>query len=144
VTAPLHYSDAALRDILTRVKHIALVGASQNDERPSHGVMRYLLARGYDVVPVNPGLAGQDLLGQTVYANLADIPHRIDMVDIFRTSDAALQVTVDALALPHKPSVIWMQLGVRNDEAARMAQADGVTAIMDRCPKIEIERLGLN
>lgn len=135
------YSDSLIRDVMTSVKRIALVGASSNEARPSWIVTKYLLERGYDVVPVNPGLAGQSILGQTVYASLADIPGPVDMVEIFRNSEAAGPITDEALALDPLPKVIWMQLSVRNDEAAARAEAKGVIVIMNRCPKIEYGRL---
>ena len=135
------YPDAQIRDILKSVKRIALVGASANPARPSNGVLRYLIGRGYEVTPVNPGLAGQTILGKTVYAALRDIPGPIDMVEIFRNSEAAGPITDEALALDPLPKVIWMQLSVRNDEAAGRAEAKGVTVIMNRCPKIEYGRL---
>ena len=112
------YSPDYIRAILQSVKTIALVGASSNAVRPSYFVMKYLLDKGYEVIPVNPGLAGQELLGQTVYGTLKDIPEPIDMVDIFRNSEAAGPITDEALALDPLPKVIWMQLSVRNDEAA--------------------------
>lgn len=136
-----HYSQLYISQVLHDVKSIALVGASNNPLRPSHVVMRYLLEHGYVVIPVNPGLAGQHLLGQNVYATLADIPQAFDMVDIFRNSEAAGAVTLDALALRVKPSVIWMQLQIRHDEAAAKAEAAGLRVVMNRCPKIELERL---
>jgi predicted CoA-binding protein len=136
-----NYPDAYIRDILKSVKTIAHVGASANPARPSYIVMKYLLERGYDVIPVNPGLAGQTLLGKTVYGRLADIPHPVDMVEIFRNSEAAGPVTDEALALSPLPRVIWMQLSVRNDEAAARAEARGVKVVMNRCPKIEYGRL---
>ncbi len=135
------YSPDYIRDILRSVKVIALVGASANTVRPSYFVMKYLIDKGYTVIPVNPGLAGQKLLGQKVYASLADIPVNIDMVDVFRNSDAALGITNDALALREKPKVIWMQLSVRNDEAAAKAEQAGVRVVMDRCPKMEYGKL---
>lgn len=135
------YTDAHMRQVLEGVTTVAMVGASANEARPSFLVLKYLLSKGYAVTPVNPGLAGKEILGQPVVARLADIPHAVDMVDIFRNSDAALGVTRDALTLVPKPKVIWMQLSVRNDEAARLAEAEGVTVIMNRCPKIEYGRL---
>lgn len=135
------YDDALIRRILREVKTIALVGASANEARPSWIVTKYLLDRGYDVIPVNPGLAGQTLLGKTVYASLKEIPVAIDMVEIFRNSEAAGPLTDEALTLDPLPKVIWMQLSVRNDEAAARAEAKGVTVIMNRCPKIEYGRL---
>jgi uncharacterized protein len=132
------YSIGYISTILSETKTIALVGASANPMRPSHGVMRFLLGRGYAVVPVNPGLAGQTLLGQQVYATLADVPVAIDMVDIFRNSADAAQIVDEALALPQKPRTIWMQLGVRHDEAAARAEAAGLRVVMNRCPAIEL------
>ncbi len=131
------YSAEYLADILREVKTIALVGASNNTVRPSYFVLNYLLEKGYQVFPINPGLAGQEISGQKVYTNLAEVPAPIDMIDIFRNSEAALAVTKEALALLHKPKVIWMQLSVRNDEAATLAEAQGLKVVMDRCPKME-------
>lgn len=135
------YDDAYIRDILTTVKRIALVGASNNEARPSYIVTKYLLERGYDVIPVNPGLAGQTLLGKTVFGSLKDIDGPLDMVEIFRNSEAAGPITDEALALDPLPKVIWMQLSVRNDAAAARAEAKGVKVVMNRCPKIEYGRL---
>jgi predicted CoA-binding protein len=135
------YPDELIRSILRSVKTIALVGASNNPARPSWIVVKYLSERGYKVIPVNPALAGTELLGQKVYASLAEIPEPIDMVEIFRNSAAAGPITDEALALDPLPKVIWMQLSVRNDEAAARAEARGVTVIMNRCPKIEYGRL---
>ena len=135
------YTDRHLRSVLTSVKSIAIVGASANIARPVFLVMKYLIAKGYRVVPVNPGQAGKQILGQTVYASLADIPFPVDMVDIFRRSELAGAVTDEALAMEPKPKVIWMQLGVRDEAAAARAEAAGLTVIMDRCPKIEYGRL---
>jgi predicted CoA-binding protein len=135
------YADSLIRDVLKTVKRIALVGASANEARPSWIVTKYMLDRGYEVVPVNPGLAGQTLLGRTVYGSLKDIPGPVDMVEIFRNSEAAGPITDEALSLDPLPKVIWMQLSVRNDEAAARAEAKGLTVIMNRCPKIEYGRL---
>ncbi|MFM1815262.1 MAG: hypothetical protein RLZ98_1957 [Pseudomonadota bacterium] len=137
------YSDDTIADILRSVRTIAMVGASANSNRPSYFAMKYLLGKGYKVVPVNPGLAGQQLLGQDVYGSLSDVPAPVDMVDIFRNSEAALGITREAIALKDKLgiSVIWMQLSVRNDEAAREAEAAGLKVVMNRCPKIEYGRL---
>jgi predicted CoA-binding protein len=123
--------------ILNSVKVIALVGASNNVVRPSYLVMQYLLSKGYDVVPVNPGLAGQTLLDKTVFGTLKEIPRAIDMVDIFRNSDAAGPIVDEALTLIPMPSVIWMQLSIRNDKAAARAEAVGIKVVMNRCPKME-------
>ena len=128
-------------DILAKVKTIALVGASANAARPSYGVMQFLLRKGYEVIPVNPGLAGKEILGQMVYANLADIPNSFDMVDIFRNSDAVAGVVDEALNLTTKPKIIWMQLDVRNDDAAAKAEAAGLQVVMNRCPAIELHHV---
>jgi predicted CoA-binding protein len=135
------YPPDYIRDILRGTRTIALVGVSANDMRPSYFVLKYLLEKGYDVTPVNPGLAGQEILGRRVHARLADIAQDIDMVDIFRNSQAAGAVTDEALALAPLPKVIWMQLGVRNDEAAERAEAKGVKVVMNRCPKMEYGKL---
>jgi predicted CoA-binding protein len=135
------YPDAYIRGILNTVKTIAMVGLSPKDNRPSYFAFKYLLERGYHMIPVNPGQAGKEILGQKVYAKLADIPEPIDMVDIFRASQYAAGVVKEALALSPRPQVIWMQLGVRNDEAARLAEDAGLKVVMNRCPKIEYGRL---
>ncbi|MGY2047628.1 CoA-binding protein [Methylobacterium sp. JK268] len=135
------YDPEHLRALLRAVRSIALVGASSNPARPSWIVTKYLLERGYDVVPVNPGLAGQELLGRRVVGRLADLGRPVDMVEIFRNSEAAGPLVDEALALDPQPKVIWMQLGVRNDAAAARAEARGVTVVMNRCPKIEYGRL---
>jgi uncharacterized protein len=135
------YPDAYIRGILNTVKTIAMVGLSPKDNRPSYFAFKYLLERGYHMIPVNPGQAGKEILGQKVYARLADIPEPIDMVDIFRASNYALPVVQEALTLNPKPRVIWMQLGIRNDEAAALAEANGMKVVMNRCPKIEYGRL---
>ncbi len=135
------YPDALIHGILKSVKTIALVGASSNPARPSFIVTKYLLERRYDVIPVNPGLAGQELLGKRVYGSLKEIPHPVEMVEIFRNSEAAGPLTQEALSLDPKPKVIWMQLSVRNDAAAARAEAEGLQVVMNRCPKIEYGRL---
>ena len=135
------YDDSYIRGILNTVKTIAMVGASAKDNRPSYFAFKYLLERGYRMIPINPGLAGKDLLGQRIYARLSEIPEPIDMVDVFRASQYALPIVREALTLKPKPQVIWMQLGVRNDEAAALAEANGIKVVMNRCPKIEYGRL---
>lgn len=137
--------DDLLVGILETVGAIALVGASPKAERPSHQVMKFLLEQRYTVIPVNPGQAGDEILGQTVYASLDDIPGKFDMVDIFRPSDAAGDVVRDAvrLAADKGIDVVWMQIGVTNDKAKAEAEEAGLVVIQDRCPKKEIERLGL-
>ena len=137
---PIPYTDAKIRRILSTVRVIALVGASANWNRPSYFVMKYLQGKGYRVIPVNPANAGKEMLGETVYASLRDIPEKIDMVEVFRASDQVPPVVDDAIAIGAK--VVWMQLGVRNDAAAAAAEAAGIEVIMNRCPKIEYGRLG--
>lgn len=135
------YDNTYIAGILNSVKTVAMVGASANDVRPSFFVLKYLLAKGYTVFPVNPGHAGKEILGRMTYAKLADIPEPIDMVDIFRASVAVPPIVDEALALDPLPKVIWMQLTVRSDEAAARAEAAGVKVVMNRCPKIEYGRL---
>ena len=137
------YDDDYIAGILRQVRVIVMIGASASTNRPSYFAMKYLLGKGYTVVPVNPGLAGQEILGQAVHGALADVPAPVDMVDIFRNSEAALEVTREAIALKHQLGikVIWMQLGVRNPIAAAEAEAAGLQVVMHRCPKIEYGRL---
>jgi predicted CoA-binding protein len=135
------YDDGYIRGILNTVKTIAMVGVSANTSRPSYFAFKYLLERGYRVIPVNPGLAGQDLLGQRVYASLAEIAEPVDMVDVFRASQYVPDIVEQVLQMQPRPGVLWMQLGIRNDEAARRAEANGIKVVMDRCPKIEYGRL---
>jgi predicted CoA-binding protein len=135
------YPDSYIRGILNTVKTIAMVGASEKDNRPSYFAFKYLLERGYRMIPVNPGHAGETMLGQKIYARLSDIPEPIDMVDIFRASKHALPIVEEALSLKSRPQVIWMQLGVRNNEAAALAEANAMKVVMNRCPKIEYGRL---
>ena len=135
------YPDSYIRGILNTVKTIAMVGASEKENRPSYFAFKYLLERGYHMIPVNPGHAGETMLGQKIYARLSDIPQPIDMVDIFRASQYALPIVQEALSLKPRPQVIWMQLGIRNDETAALAEANGMKVVMNRCPKIEYGRL---
>ena len=135
------YDDSYIRGILNTVKTIAMVGISPKDNRPSYFAFKYLQERGYRMIPVNPGQAGKEILGQKVYAKLSDIPEPIDMVDIFRASQFVMPVVHEALTLKPRPGVIWMLLSVRNDEAAALAEAAGLKVVMNRCPKIEYGRL---
>jgi len=137
------YADADILRILRATRTIALVGASAKWQRPSYFAMKYLQAKGYRVIPINPGLAGQEILGEPVHASLAEAPGPYEMVDVFRNSDAALGVTREAVALAAEKGIrtVWMQLGVVNDEAAALARAAGLAVVMDRCPKIEFGRM---
>jgi uncharacterized protein len=135
------YPDAYIRGILNTVKSIAMVGISPKESRPSYFAFKYLLERGYNMIPVNPGQAGKEILGRKVYGRLAEIPEPIDMVDVFRASQYAVPIVEEALKLDPRPQVIWMQLGVRNEEAAAKAEAAGIKVVMNRCPKIEYGRL---
>ncbi|MGV6812894.1 MAG: CoA-binding protein [Brevirhabdus sp.] len=134
-------SDDLLRSILTRPKTFAVVGVSANPVRPSYYVARYLGLKGFRVIPVNPGLAGQELLGEVVYPDLASIPDEVDVVDIFRRSDHVPPIIDQALERFAKLDTVWMQIGVTNEEAAAKAEARGVRVIQNRCPKIEYQRL---
>jgi predicted CoA-binding protein len=136
-----HYPDAYLRNILTTARTIAVVGASPRPERPSHRVMAYLQRHGYRAIPVNPNAAGAAINGETCYASLAEVPEAVDMVDVFRRSELAGGVVDEAIAKGAK--TVWMQLGVRDDSAAARAEASGIEVVMNRCPAIEIPRLGL-
>lgn len=133
--------DDHIREVLGSVATIAVVGASPKPERPSYGVMQFLLAAGYRVIPVNPGQAGGELLGQKVYARLADIPEPIDMVDVFRQPSALPGIVDEVLALEPRPKALWTQLGVINPEATDRAEAAGLKVVVDRCPAIEYPRL---
>ena len=135
------YENGYISGVLNEVKSIAIVGASANDVRPSFFVAKYLIDKGYDVFPVNPGQAGKQILGRMTYASLADVPEAIDMVDIFRASAAVPAIIDEVLALDPLPKVVWMQLTVRHDEAAARAEAAGIRVVMNRCPKIEYARL---
>lgn len=137
------YEDDDIRRILKDVKTIALLGASPNPARPSHGVMSFLLSKGYTVFPVNPGQEGKEILGQHVYAKLADIPEAIDMVDVFRAAEFLPAVVEEVILLSPRPKVIWGQLSVRHDDAAAKAEAYGIEVVMDRCPAIEYPRLNI-
>lgn len=137
----LPYADAFIRGILNTTKTIAMVGVSPKENRPSYFAFKYLLERGYRMIPVNPGQAGKELLGQRIYGKLADIPEPIDMIDIFRASPYAMGIVQEALTLSPKPQVIWMQLTVRDDAAAKLAEDNGIKVVMNRCPKIEYGRL---
>ena len=133
-----HYPDEYLKQILTEVNSIALVGSSPRSERDSYICMQVLLEQGYQVIPVNPSEAGNIILGQRCYASLADIEQPVDMVDVFRSSEAALGVTEEAIAIGVK--VVWMQLQIVNTQAAQMAEAAGIKVVMDRCPKLELQK----
>ncbi len=133
------YPDAYIRDILRNVRTIAMVGASSNWNRPSYFAMKYLQQKGYRVIPVNPREAGKEILGEKAYATLSDIPDKVDMVDCFRASEAIPPIADEAIKIGAK--VLWMQLGVRNDEAAAKAEKAGLKVVMNRCPKIEYGRL---
>jgi hypothetical protein len=135
------HSDSEIRDLLSSARTIAILGASPNPARPVYGVMAYLLRAGYHCIPVNPGQAGKEILGQRVVARLADITEPVDMVDIFRQQFALAGAVDEALALPVKPKAVWMQLDLSDEAAAAKAEAAGVTAVMDRCTKIEHARL---
>jgi predicted CoA-binding protein len=135
------YDDAYIAGILKSVRTIAVVGASGNPARPSYFVARYLIDKGYEVYPVNPGLAGGSLLGRPVFASLAGVPVPIDMVDIFRNVDAVPAIAEEILRLSPLPKVVWMQLAIRHDETARRLEAAGIRVVMNRCPKIEYGRL---
>ncbi len=134
-------NDNDIARILKQTRTIALVGASDNPDRPSYRVMDYLLKQGYHVIPVSPKVAGKTLLGQQGYATLEEVPEKIDMVDVFRNSEAAWRVAKDAIAVGAK--TLWLQLGVINEPAAVLAREAGLSVVMDRCPAIEIPRLGL-
>jgi predicted CoA-binding protein len=135
------YDDAYLRGILKGTKRIAVVGASPNPARPSNQILSYLLRHGFEAIPINPGHAGGSILGQTVYARLADLPAPVDMVDVFRRNEFLAGVIGEVLALPWKPEAIWIQLGLRNDDAARRAEAAGIKVVQDHCIKVEHARL---
>jgi uncharacterized protein len=133
-----HYPQGYTQELLGKMKTIAVLGASPNEARPSFGVMRFLIGKGYDITPVNPGQAGGEILGQSVVASLADLSAPVDMIDVFRASEAIPAIADEILALPWKPKLVWLQLGIRNDEAAAKLEAQGITVIMNRCPAIEL------
>lgn len=135
------YDDALIEGILSQVRTIAMVGASANTVRPSFFVLKYLTDKGFSVHPINPGRAGDTICGRTVHASLADVPEPVDMVDVFRAADAVPGVVEEVLALDPRPKVLWLQLGIRNDEAVALAEAAGITVVQNRCPKIEYGRL---
>lgn len=134
-------SDDKVRSILEDVRSIAVVGFSGSEDKPSHYVARFLQQKGYRVFPVNPGLAGQTMLDGPVYGKLSEIPEPVDMVEVFRASEHVGAIVDEALAMSSKPKVVWMQIGVVNEDAAEKARAGGMEAVMDRCPKQEIPRL---
>ncbi len=136
-----HYASTYICDILRQVHTIAVLGASPNPSRPCHGVMDFLIAKGYHVIPVNPGHAGKQILGQTVVAHLSDIDEPVDMVDVFRAPSQLSAVVDEVLALHPRPAVIWGEYGVRDDAAAEKAEAAGLRVVMDRCPVTEFPRL---
>ena len=138
-----YYPDSKIRRVLRDVKTFAMVGASTAWRRPSFYAMKYLQHKGYRIIPVNPGRAGGEVLGETIYGTLAEAPHKIDMVDIFRTSEEAYDITKDVIAAKEEKGIkyLWMQLTVRNDPAAELAETAGLEVIMNRCPKIEFGRL---
>jgi predicted CoA-binding protein len=133
------YTDAYIREILATSRSFAFVGASANASRPSYFAMKYLLSKGYRILPVNPGTAGKQIQGQKVYSSLAEIYMPVDVVDMFRAPDAALDIAREAIGIGAK--VLWMQLGIRNDDAAKLAEEAGLRVVMNRCPKIEYGRL---
>ena len=137
------YPDTLIARILRSVKTIAMVGASPNESRPSYFAMKYLLDKGFKIIPVNPGQAGKEILGQKVFASVSEVPSPVDMVDIFRNSEAAGGITDEVIANKNRlgVNILWMQLGVINEAAAKRAEAAGLTVIMNRCPKIEYGRL---
>ena len=135
-----NYSDAYIRDILTSVKSVAMIGASANKVRPSYFVSSYLIAKGYDVYPVNPGQAGKEIAGAMTYSSLADLPEPVDMIDVFRGNDALPGIVSEIMAMPQLPKVVWLQLGIRDDAIAAALEMAGIQVIQNRCPKIEYGR----
>lgn len=135
------YLDAHIRDILTSVKSIAIVGASANKVRPSYFVASYVSAKGYETFPINPGIAGKKIAGSMTYASLADLPGPVDMIDFFRRPEALPGFVQEIMAMPELPKVVWLQLGIRDDDIAAALEMAGITVIQNRCPKIEYARL---
>lgn len=138
-----HYKDDLIRDIFKSVKSIAVIGASPNPQRPSHGVTAFLVRKGFTVFAVNPGHAGKVIAGAMAYASLSDLPQPVDMVDVFRAPEHLGDVVKNTLNLAQRPKVIWCQLGVRDDNAAKIAEEAGIIVIQNRCPAIEMPRLSL-
>lgn len=138
-----HYDDMTLRDIFSKTKIIAMIGASGDWKRPSYFAMKYLQKKGFKIIPVNPSRAGEEILKEKVYSNLSEIPHEFDMVDIFRNSESAPEIVEETITCKENKNIkfVWMQLGVRCDESATIAENAGLTVIMNRCPKIEYGRL---
>lgn len=134
-------NDSDIKAVLQNAKTIALIGASPNEDRPSFGVMKYLLEHGYQVIPVNPGQAGKQILGQLVYASLADIPVNIDLVDVFRASNAVPAIVDEVLALEQRPDVLWLQLEITHPEAEKKAEINGLKVVRNLCTKQEHQRL---
>ncbi len=135
------YPDQHVRSILSSVKSIAIIGASANEVRPSFFVAKYLVAKGYRIFPINPGRAGTEIAGAMTYASLADLPEPVDMVDVFRHADALPSIVMEIMAMPKLPSVVWAQLGIRDDAVAASLEMAGIEVIQNRCPKIEYARL---
>ncbi|MGM4962398.1 CoA-binding protein [Tardiphaga sp. 1201_B9_N1_1] len=135
------YNDAYIREILNTVKTVAMVGASPQNVRPSYFVFKYLAERGYDMIPINPGQVGKSLLGKPFVASLQEIGRPVDMIDIFRSAEHVMPIVDIILTLDPLPKVVWMQLGVRHDEAAAKLESAGIKVVMNRCPKIEYGRL---
>lgn len=136
-----HYSDAHIRKVLTDTKTVAIIGASANEVRPSFFVAKYMAAKGYDLFPINPGHAGEEIAGAMTYASLADLPGPVDMVDVFRRAEALPGIVQEIMAMPELPKVVWLQLGIRDDAIAAALEMAGITVIQNRCPKIEYARL---
>ncbi|MEL6735521.1 MAG: CoA-binding protein [Pseudomonadota bacterium] len=135
------YTDAHIRSVLTECKSIAIIGASANTVRPSNFVARYMIAKGYEVAPINPGQAGKPIAGAMAHASLADLPGPVDMVDVFRKTEALPGIVMEIMQMPELPKVVWFQLGIRDDAIAAALEMTGITVIQDRCPKIEYARL---